>query len=96
MKSNTTLIISTLIIAGTVYWYFFTGTENQLPLTENVAEDPAQTQFWLLVSELPLSFDTKIFSDTRFNALIDITTQISPESLGRLDPFATIQGVSVK
>ena len=97
MKSSTTIItITALIVAALAYWYFFTGTGNQSPLTASTSENPAQTQFRTLISELPTSFNTNIFSDARFNALVDLTTQISPESTGRLDPFAPVQGTGGK
>jgi hypothetical protein len=94
MKSNTILIIiATIIVAAGAYWYFFTGTGNQPPLSESASTTQAQTQFQALVSELtPISFDTSIFSDPRFNVLVDITTPISPETIGRLDPFAPVSG----
>ena len=95
MKPNTILIvIVTLIIAAVAYWYFFTGTGNQPPLSGNTSANEAQMQFQTLISELqPISFDTKIFSDARFNALVDITTPVSPETIGRLDPFAAVTGI---
>lgn len=93
MKSNPVfLIFSSLLIIAGVYWYFFTGTGEAPPLT--VSDTPvsqAQTQFQALVSELrPISFNTALFSDPRFNALVDLTTPISPETSGRLDPFAPL------
>ena len=95
MKSNTTfLIIATLIVAAGAYWYFFTGTGNQPPLSTSAPTNQAQLQFETLAGELPISFDTSIFSDARFNALVDITTPVSPESVGRLDPLAPIAGVN--
>lgn len=95
MKSNTILlIIATLVVAAGAYWYFFTGTGNQPPLSTSAPTNQAQTKFETLVGELqPISFNTGIFSDARFNALVDITTPISPESAGRLDPLAPISGV---
>ncbi|MFA5997889.1 MAG: hypothetical protein WC814_00610 [Candidatus Paceibacterota bacterium] len=99
IDSNTTLIvIATLIVAAGAYWYFFTGTGNQPPLTATtVTENEAQMRFQALVSELqPISFDTSIFSNPRFLSLTDLTTPITPESSGRLDPFASIIGVSAK
>lgn len=92
MKTNTILIIvGTLIVAALAYWYFFTGTGNQPPLSTDVPTNQAQMQFETLVGELqPVSFNTGIFSDTRFNALVDITTPVAPESIGRLDPLAPI------
>lgn len=98
IDSNTVLlIVATLIVAAGAYWYFFTGTGNAPPLTPSVTENQAQTQFQTLVSQLqPITFDTRILSDPRFRSLVDLATQITPESSGRIDPFAPIAGVSVK
>lgn len=96
MKSNTSptpFIIAIIVAAAGLYWYFFMGSDTQLPLTVAV-ENPAQTKFQMLVSELkPISFNTGIFADPRFNALVDLSTTVSPEASGRLDPFAPIPGV---
>ena len=94
IDSNTTLlIIATLIVAAGAYWYFFTGTGNEPPLsTTATTENQAQTQFEALAGKLqPISFDTMIFSDPRFTALSDLATPVTPESSGRLDPFAAIK-----
>jgi len=94
MKSNTILILATLIVAAGAYWYFFTGTGNEPPLTTEVTESQAQLQFQILVGQLqPISFNTSIFSDPRFLALVDLTTPITPETAGRPDPFAPVPGV---
>lgn len=93
MKSNTViLIIVSLLVAAGAYWYFFTDTGNSPPLSISSAQvSQAQTQFQMLVSQLqPISFNTDIFSDARFNALVDLTTPVSPETSGRLDPFAPL------
>jgi len=90
------IILVTLVIAAGAYWYFFTGTE-QLPLTSGASVNRAQTQFQALVTELqPISFNTDIFSDTRFNALVDLRTPVTPEPAGRLDPFAPVTNISGK
>ncbi|MCX6787715.1 MAG: hypothetical protein NT108_00950 [Candidatus Kaiserbacteria bacterium] len=96
MKQNITLITIALILAAGAYWYFFTDTGNELPLTANTTENPAQVRFRALILRLPTSFNTGILSDARFNSLVDLTTQISPESVGRIDPFAPIQGIGGK
>ncbi|MEK7144393.1 MAG: hypothetical protein AAB794_00835 [Patescibacteria group bacterium] len=93
MKSNSTLTIATvaLVVAGLAYWYFFTDTGNEPPLSTSTRTNVAQMQFETLVGELePISFNTSIFSDARFNALADITTAVSPESFGRVDPLAPL------
>lgn len=96
LNSNTILLIlAALVVAAGAYWYFFTGTGNELPLTFGAAENPSQTQFKTLVSELqPISFNTGIFTDPSFTALIDLTTPVSPEASGRPDPFAPIPGLA--
>lgn len=94
MKSNTTiLIIALVVVAIGAFWYFSGQEGNDPPLTGALPgiDNPAQTQFQSLVSQLqPISFDTSIFSDPRFTSLVDLTTPITPESSGRLDPFAPI------
>lgn len=99
MKINTTFIIITaLLVAVGAYWYFFTGTGNQPPLSTDASVTTGQvpTQFELLVGELDsISFNTGIFSDARFDALDTIATPISPESFGRTDPLAPVSSVSI-
>ena len=91
MKSNTIiLIVVALVVAAGVFWYYSTKTGNEPPLTVLSAENQAQTRFQTLVSELPISFNTSIFSESRFMALVDLATPITPETAGRLDPFAVI------
>ncbi len=88
-SSNTLIILGALVVAAGAYWFFFTGTGNQSPLTVTATSTPAQTQFQTLASELePITFDTSIFTDPRFTALVDITVPIAPEPTGRTDPFA--------
>lgn len=98
MKSNvnpTTFLIITACIVAATYWYFFTGKETEPSLTTSIEENEAQMQFQILVSQLrPISFDTSIFSEPRFMALIDLATPVASEPTGRLDPFAPIAGIS--
>lgn len=92
MNSNTIfLIIATLIVAAGAYWYFFTGTGNQPPLTVSATSNEAQMQFQTLVGELrSISFPTAVFDNPQFMALVDLTTPIQPEASGRPDPFAPV------
>lgn len=98
MKSNTIiLIIASVAIAAIAFWYFAGQEGTEAPLTESIPslENPAQTQFQILVSQLqPISFDTDIFSDPRFISLVDLTTPIEPEVAGRNDPFAPISSAT--
>ncbi|MBU6321356.1 MAG: hypothetical protein KGI78_02595 [Patescibacteria group bacterium] len=95
-SSNTLfLIIASLVVAGGVYWYFFTGSPSA-PLTAGAGgESATQAKFDTLTQELsPISFNLSVLSDPRFTALIDIATPVAPEPVGRTDPFAPIPGVS--
>lgn len=92
MNSNTTLIIVTLLIAAGAYWYFFIDTGNDAPLTTTTSDNIEEARFRELIVKLPVSFNSAIFSDPRFEALVDITTQVAPEAAGRTDPFAAISG----
>lgn len=93
-STNILIIVAALVVAGGAYWYFFTGTGNQPPLSVSGGPSAAEAQFQSLVGELaPVTFDTTVLSDPRFMSLIDIATPITPESMGRLDPFAPIPGV---
>jgi len=95
MKSTSALpfVIALIIVVAGIYWYIFTGTGNQAPLSANGSVNQAQTTFQALVNELqPISFDTSLFSDPRFNALVDFTVSVSPEVAGRPDPFAPLAG----
>lgn len=100
MKSKTrtiSLIISILVIATGLYLYFSTGKEDQQPLTVVASNNQAQAKFQILVSQLQsISFDTDIFSDPHFNALVDFTVPVAAETIGRLDPFAPVPGISTK
>ncbi|MFA5745118.1 MAG: hypothetical protein WC887_02800 [Candidatus Paceibacterota bacterium] len=88
-------IIAGIFALGGLGWYFLIGTE-QPAISEGVVENRTQTKFQTLAGELaPISFDTSVFSDDRFNALIDLTTPIAPEPTGRPDPFASVAGVSI-
>lgn len=94
MKFNFNILIigaGTLILAAGAYWYFFTGTGNDSPLTASQQPNEAQSRFETLISELqPITFDLSIFNDPRFQSLSNISTPITPEPAGRSDPFSTL------
>jgi hypothetical protein len=88
--STNTLILIALVVAGGAYWYFFTGTSEDPTITSSMSETEAQSQFQVLMSALPVSFETSIFEDPRFQGLVDISTSVTPEPSGRPDPFAPL------
>lgn len=85
--------IAVVIVLGGIYVYFFTGTPDA-PITASAPASIDAQQFLNLAGELqPVSFDTTLFADPRFASLVDLTVPITPESKGRVDPFAPIPGV---
>jgi len=96
LSTSLLLAAAALIVAGGLYWYFSSGSSGPQPtLLVTTQSGDAETTFRSLLSELqPITFDTSIFSDPRFNVLVDITTAVSPEPAGRLDPFAPVSGTS--
>lgn len=93
LNSNTlSLIIGAIVVAGGIWYFFFSGgSGNEQPVSAQGAANPAQTQFAALVSQLqPITFTTGIFEDPDFMALVDLSTPVTPESAGRLDPFAPL------
>jgi hypothetical protein len=98
-SSNTIfLVIASLVVAGGVYWYFFTGSPtSDQSVTAGTTENLAQARFDTLTSELgPITFDLTILTDPRFTALVDLATPIEEEPIGRKDPFAPVPGVSTQ
>ena len=99
MKINSTtvlIILTALIVAVGAYWYFFINVSTEPPLSTNVATSPSETRFQTLISQLgPITFSASIFEDARFLALQDLTTVISAEPAGRIDPFAPISANAV-
>ena len=99
MKLNpniASIVIITFIIAGGAYWYFATQTGTDAPLTADTSVNPAQSRFQSLITQLPKEFDTSLFSNPNFLALVDLTIPIKDEPTGRSDPFAPISAAPNK
>ncbi|PIR82906.1 hypothetical protein COU19_03145 [Candidatus Kaiserbacteria bacterium CG10_big_fil_rev_8_21_14_0_10_56_12] len=91
--STILIILTACVVVGGVLWYVNAQNTAQAPLTAST-NNASQAEFQVLVTQLqPITFDTSIFSDPHFLALKDITTQVAPVPLGRLDPFASVGGV---
>jgi hypothetical protein len=81
--------IGTALIVTAGYLLFFKAPAPAVTSTEPTS--PEEIAFVNLASQLePLGFDTSIFSDPRFAALVDIHTPVIPEAAGRRDPFAPL------
>lgn len=93
--NNVLIAIGAIVVAGFAYWFFFTDTGNETPITATLAGSESQGRFESLVRQLgPISFKTDVLSDPRFRALVNLATPVATELSGRVDPFAPISGVS--
>jgi hypothetical protein len=87
---NLALMALALLGLAALYWIFFSG-QPTAPISASGPASPQETQFLSLSSELsPISFDTDIFNDPRFMGLVDLSTPVSDEAKGRVDPFAPL------
>jgi len=94
MNSNTLFIIlSACIVAAGAFWYLYMNNAPESPLTTSAIDTHQKMEFQRLANELPLTFDSRIFSDPLFLALRDLTIEIAKEPIGRTDPFAPVAGI---
>lgn len=95
-NKNLLIGIGVILLAVVVYLVFFNNSTSADLTTTTSPSSAAELYFVNLAGELgTISFNTKVFSDPRFSALVDIKTEIVPEVSGRSDPFAPIPGLKV-
>lgn len=93
MKSKLIIgIIATIIgLAFPAYILLSGGSSSDAVVQPSVPTSEAEAVFLSLTSQLdPLTFNTSILTDARFNALVDLHTAIFPEQSQRTDPFAPL------
>lgn len=99
IAKNRTLVLALggVVLLAVIYFLFFNSPSSPDLSSTGAATSPTELFFANLQSELtPISFDTAIFTDTRFTALVDIRTAITDEAVGRPDPFAPIPGTTTE
>ena len=80
-----------IVLLGGFYYFFFLAKDDGTVLSGSAPASDAEVSFINLVSQLgAVEFDTHIFDDPRFNALVDMRTPILPEPAGRKDPFGPL------
>lgn len=83
-------VVAGIIVLLGVYWYASSPREEKT-LSTFSGPPPLESQFIALTNALePIAFPTAIFENPRFMALVNITTNISQEAIGRPDPFAPL------
>lgn len=91
-KNLLTIICAAVVLLGGFYYFFFVAkSSDETVLTSDAPASEAEVSFITLVSQLdPIEFDTRILDDQRFQALVDIRTEVVPEPQGRTDPFGPL------
>jgi hypothetical protein len=90
-RTNILLIILGVVVLGAAAYYFLPSSDasSATALSGDMPADANEAAFIQLSSELdPISFDAHVLDDPRLTSLVDISTQVIPESSGRTDPFA--------
>jgi len=76
------------VLFGAGYFYVSGKGGNELPITISGVASTTQ-KFQALAMQLsPLSFNTDILSDARFEALHEMSAPFTDVQKGRIDPFA--------
>lgn len=86
-----------VVIAFFIYSYFFTSAPqavlSAVPADQSTAAVD-QDLITLLGTLKAITLDASLFSDVSFQSLQDFSQQLSPEPVGRANPFAPLGSVS--
>ena len=90
---NLFVIVGLIVAAFVVYSIFFTGTNDDALVTQEI--DASQTAveqelISLLLELRSITLNTSIFSDSKFQSLEDFSQDIVAEPVGRSNPFAPL------
>ncbi len=90
------IVLALIVLAAVGYMVFFKGDVGSAVSSQSGALSGVETTFLNLTSRLePVSFDTSILSDPRFQSLQNLATTVLPETSGRVNPFSPIPGAAV-
>ncbi|HEY4516780.1 MAG TPA: hypothetical protein VJG64_02440 [Candidatus Paceibacterota bacterium] len=93
LRHKIVAVVIVILVAG-VAWYMLSGTSSDDSVltseTETVAPAGAQDLLDSLLALRSVSLDGTIFTNPAFQILRDLTTPITPEPVGRPNPFAPL------
>lgn len=94
LKKQGVIGIVVVLVLGGGYFFFFSGSSQPVASVTETTANGAGNAFTALLTQLePISFDTKVFADTRYSSLTDLATPITSEPGGRTDPFSPLPGM---
>ncbi len=99
LKRYKTLLIAVVVIAIAFagYSYFFPASNQPVlsTLTPSSATPAVDQDLIKLLATLKaIKLDPAIFSDSGFQSLQDFSQTLIPETVGRVNPFAPLAGIS--
>jgi hypothetical protein len=91
------LSLVVLLVVIFVAWFELSSTPaapTSLIMTTTVANSPDQQLVATLLTLRAVTLSGTILTDPAFRSLQDFTTQIQPEPVGRVNPFAPLSGAA--
>lgn len=92
---NSIIILGLALLAALGYYLFVLNKDSGIDITDisisNQAEAETQ-EFLRRLNELKnINLSGEIFSDQRFQSLVDFGTDVEPSQIGRENPFAPVE-----
>ena len=88
------IIVAVVLVFVLVYFYMSGGTPASSTLIAgNSFGAVGSSELSLLNQVRSLKIDTALFTDPAFRSLIDYSVAITPENVGRPNPFAPLPGM---
>lgn len=94
ISKKTIIFIIVILALGLVYFYFAGGEAPAATLLTGVGGGGVgATELSLLNQMKSLQIDTGFFKDPAYQSLVDYSVAITPQNVGRPNPFAPLPGV---
>lgn len=87
INKNILLLLTLVVLAVAGYFIFFRGEEEPLTSTESIPTVGGELVVELNRLKALRNIDGDLFKDPSFKTLVDITQPVTPQPLGRSNPF---------
>lgn len=93
LEKNQGVVLTILLVIGGIFVYrtfFATPIDPTLVAPDITTQGPGKDVVDLYQSLQSVTLDTSLFSSPGYRSLVDFTTPISPQPIGRRNPFDKI------
>ncbi len=92
IRKNMTLVLGILVIGGGLYVYmtYFSKPVGEALVSSESNSPVSQDTLAVLASLHVIKLDTSIFSSPAFESLTSFGVQLTPENVGRRNPFLPV------